>query len=310
MTPQAKAKSAATTSVVHHTPDDLARDVLVRVRAAIPSLRPAEQRVAKAFMAQPAEMASSSIGVVAERCETSQTTVSRLVRTLGFANYHEFRLALARAATLEAAEADGGIVLSGDILPGDDLSEIVAKIAYSDARAIEETANHLDLGQLEAAVDAIVTARRIDIYGIGASGFVGADLQQKLHRIRLMAFVWNEAHGALTSSALLGPGDVVIGISHTGTTTDTIDAVRLARAHGATAIAVTNFERSPLAEAADVTLATAARETTFRSGAMSSRIAQLAVIDFLFVAVASRSYEQTVDALERTRAAVAGRRIG
>jgi DNA-binding MurR/RpiR family transcriptional regulator len=266
--------------------------------------------VAKAFLEDPAGMASSSIGVVAAHCDTSQTTVSRLVRTLGFAGYHEFRLALARAATLEEAEAEGGVVLSGDILPGDPLAEIVAKIAYSDARAIEETAHHLDLGQLEAAVDAIVAARRIDIYGIGASGFVGADLHQKLHRIRLMAFVWNEAHGALTSAALLGPEDVVIGISHTGTTTDTIDAVRLARRNGATSIVVTNFARSPLGQEADAILETAARETTFRSGAMSSRIAQLAVIDFLFVAVASRAFGETVDALERTRAAVAGRRSG
>ncbi len=196
-----------------------------------------------------------------------------------------------------------------DIDRDDSLADIVAKIAFSDAAAVQDTAANLDLDALAGAVEAVATARRIDVYGIGASGFVGQDLHQKLHRIGLLAFAWPDPHAALTSAALLDDGCVAIAISHTGSTADTVDALRSARESGARTIAITNFVPSPLTAHADLVLTTAARETTFRSGAMASRIAQLAVIDCLFVGVAQRSYDRTTTALDRTYRAVRSRRI-
>jgi DNA-binding MurR/RpiR family transcriptional regulator len=156
-------------------------------------------------------------------------------------------------------------------------------------------------------VDAVSRARRVDIYGSAASALVGQDLHHKLHRIGLVSFMWTDAHLALTSAAVLQKGDVAVGISHTGTTIDTIDVLRVARRRGATTIAITNFEGSPITEEADLLLVTAARETTFRSGAMSSRIAQLAVVDCLFAGIAQRSYDQAIEALEGTFAVVRSR---
>jgi len=159
-------------------------------------------------------------------------------------------------------------------------------------------------------IDALVGARRIDVYGVGASGLIALDLQQKLHRIGRVAFAWTDPHLALTSAALLTEGDVAVAISHSGTTQDTVDLLALADRNGATTVAVTNFPRSPLAELGDHVLTTAARETTFRSGAMASRLAQLTVIDCVFVGVAQRTYQETRAALDATYAAVRGRRIG
>ncbi|MEZ4596666.1 MAG: SIS domain-containing protein [Chloroflexota bacterium] len=198
---------------------------------------------------------------------------------------------------------------TGDISPTDSVPQIVAKIAWSDARAIEDTAALLDVESLAGAIDAVAAARRIDIYGVGASGFVAQDLHQKLHRIGLLSSVSPDPHAALTSAALLGPDDVAIAISHTGTTRDTVEALRVAQATGALTIAITNVRDSPLTTHARLVLTTAARETTFRSGAMASRIAQLAVVDCLFVGVAQRSWDRTLRALERTFVAVQGRRI-
>jgi DNA-binding MurR/RpiR family transcriptional regulator len=285
---------------------DPARGVLVRIRAVLPSLRPAQRRVAEAVLRDPAGCAELPIGRLAQQCATSAATVMRFCRSAGFRGYPELRLALARETGRE--DAGEGVALSPDIDPGDSLAEIVAKIAFTDAAAVQDTAATLDLGALAAAVDAVAAARRVDVYGLGASGFVGQDLQQKLHRIGLLAFAWPDPHAALTSAALLDTDSVAIAISHTGTTTDTVDALRVARESGARTIAVTNFVPSPLTGCADLVLATAARETTFRSGAMASRIAQLAVIDCLFVGVAQRSYDRTVDLLTRTHRAVQSRR--
>jgi DNA-binding MurR/RpiR family transcriptional regulator len=232
----------------------------------------------------------------------------RLCRSLGLERFPELRLAVARAASRDEARFGDGVELSGDISPTDSLVDVVRKIGFSDARAVEDTTSTLDIEALSQAADAVNRAGRIDIYGIGASGFVCQDLHQKLHRIGLLAFAWPDPHAALTSAALLTDQDVALGISHTGTTIDTIDPLRLAASRGATTIAITNFASSPITEHASLVLTTAARETTFRSGATASRIAQLAVVDCLFVAVAQRSYDRTMKALENTYAAVHSRR--
>ena len=272
----------------------------------MPNLRPAEQRVAQAVLADPAKVSESSITAVARQCQTSETTVLRFCRAIGLAGYPELRIALARAAQWEES-GQSGAPITGQISATDSLEDVVSKITHADARAIEDTAASLDMTTLKAAVDLLVQARRIDIFGSAASSLVGQDLHHKLHRIGLVSFMWTEAHLALTSAALLRKGDVAIGISHTGTTIDTIDMLRVARRRGATTLALTNFSGSPITQEADLLLVTAARETTFRSGAMSSRIAQLAVVDCLFAGVAQRSYDQAIRALETTFAVVRSR---
>lgn len=285
-------------------------NVLGAIRALLPQLAPAERRVAHAVLDDPAGAARQTITALAGACGTSETTVVRFCRTVGVRGYPGLRLAL----TAEAAHAAGrtGIakVVGSDIGPADDLATVVEKVSHADARAIEDTAAQLDLAALGAVVTALDAAGRIELYGIGASAWVAHDLQQKLRRIGRPAFVETDGHAALTSAALCDPGTVVVGFSHTGATADTVDPLVEARRHDAITVAVTNVARSPLAAAADHVLLTAARETTFRSGAMASRLAQLTVVDCVFVAVAQRRYADTLDALERTYNAVAGRRLG
>ncbi|MDN5761152.1 MAG: MurR/RpiR family transcriptional regulator [Microlunatus sp.] len=293
------AKSAAVRAV--------APSILITVRGARPNLRPAERRVAELVLADPAGVSESSITSVARRCHTSETTVLRFCRTIGLAGYPELRIALARAALWEETGQSPGHPTTGQIDPGDSLADVVAKVTYADERAIADTASTLDLAALERAIEAICAARRTDIYGIAASGLVAADLHQKLHRIGRVSFVWSDQHLALTSAAVLDAVDVAVGISHTGTTVDTVDPLRVAGSRGATTVAITNFAGSPIAQSADLVLTTASRETTFRTGAMSSRIAQLAVVDCLFAGVAQRSYDQAIAALEATHAVVRGR---
>ena len=234
----------------------------------------------------PAGVAWRSISELARSCGTSATSVVRFCRAIGLRGYPELRLALAGAVAHD--DAASVVAASSDIDPDDDPVTITKKIAYADAAAVTETASRLDVGALVKVVDALAVANRIDIYGVGASGLVAVDLQIKLQRIARPAFAWPDPHLAATSAALRDQGDVAVGLSHTGTTVDTIDALTEARAHGATTVAITNFPWSPITEVADFVLLTAARETAFRSGAMTSRIAQLTVVDCLFVTLAQR----------------------
>ena len=284
-----------------------ATDTTVRIRALMPTLAPAERRVAERVIADPTAVAASTISSLARDCQTSETTVIRFCRAVGFTGYPALRLALAAENGRSGADSRE---LTGDIAADDDLDKVVAKIAFADARAVEETAQQLDIYALHQVIDALVAAPRVDVYGVGASGFVALDFQQKLHRIGRVAFAWTDPHMALTSAALLTKGDVAVAISHSGATEDTLQALELAQRSGATTVALTNFPRSPLAAGADHVLTTAARETTFRSGATASRLAQLTVVDCVFVGVAQRTFETTQRALEVTHAAVADRRVG
>lgn len=281
---------------------------LVRIRSLLPGLARAEQRVAKVVLDNPQVVAHRSITEVAEAAGTSETTVTRFCKAIGVGGYPELRIALAADTARTAARIDRD--LGSDIAPTDDLSQVVGKVAFADARAVEETADQLDIAALNSVVDAVAGAGRVDVYGVGASAFVAADLQQKLHRIGRISFAWSDTHIMLTSAAVLGVGDVAVGISHTGATADTVEALRVAREHGATTVALTNFPRSPISEVSDHVLTTAARETTFRSGAMASRIAQLTVIDCLFIGVAQKHLDSARNALESTYEAVGGHRLG
>ena len=276
--------------------------VLIRVRSALPSLRPAEQRVAQAVLADPAGVSERSITAVARLCKTSETTVLRFCRAVGLAGYPELRIALARAAQGEENERSAGTPPTSVIAPTDSLADVVSKIAWADARAVADTGAALDHDALEAAVAAVSQARRVDIYGVGASAMVGQELHGRLHRIGVTSCVWPDPHAALASAAGLTAEDVAIGISHTGTTLDILDPLRVARSRSATTIAITNFERAPIVGFSDVVLTTAARETTFRLGAMASRIPQLVLVDCLFAGVALRSFDRSVAALAATDA--------
>ncbi|GAA4837011.1 MurR/RpiR family transcriptional regulator [Saccharopolyspora rosea] len=279
---------------------------LVKIRSLLPGLARAEQRVANIVLSDPAAIARRSITEVAEAAGTSETTVTRFCKAIGVGGYPDLRIALA-ADTARTSTRDRE--LGSDIAPDDDVAQIIEKVGYTDAKAVEETADQLDADTLEQLVEAVARARRVDVYGVGASAFVALDLQQKLHRIGLTCFAWSDTHNALTSAAVLREGDVAIGISHTGATSETVEALREARRRGATTAALTNFARSPITEAADHVLTTAVRETTYRSGAMASRIGQLTVVDCLFIGVAQRHLEQARAALEATYEAVGGHRL-
>ena len=256
------------------TPLSAGVELLPRLRGLAPSLVPSQRRVAEQILADPSTAATLTISELAAAADTSETTVVRLCRQLGVRGYRDLRVALAGEGG-RAQERAGSREIGPDIAASDSLDVVIAKITYADSEAIADTARLLDRAELGAVVDALVVAPRVDVFGVGASAFVAMDLQQKLHRIGLISFSWADQHAALTAAALLRPGDVAIGVSHTGSTKDTVETIDLARANGAITVALTSVPRSPLADAVHHRLITASRETTFRSGAMGSRIAAL-----------------------------------
>lgn len=284
-------------------------NVLLALRQALPGLSAAEAKVANAIIDNPSLVVDLTITDLAHACSTSQATVARFCQSLGYSGYREFRLEVASATSREQATRERFDLADSEIDPTDSAQEVVAKIAYQETLAIEQTAKGLDFETLDQIVAALVTAPHIDIYGFGSSGLTAQDLQQKLYRIGLPAHCTVDTHLALASAALQRPGNVAIGFSHSGLTSDTIQALETAGSKGATTVGITNFPESRLADKCDFVLTTQARENRYRSGAMSSRIAQLALIDFLFVRVTQSIYDQATESLRLTYEAVQSHRL-
>ena len=272
------------------------------IQSHVDSFPPTMRRVADVILERPQIVMENTISELARACDTSEASIVRFCRALGFTGYPQLKLQLAAELAKESAEfgGNGDGAYGADISPSDTLAERVAKIAGSEILGIRETADSLDMEVLQRVIRRLERAKRVVLFGVGASNAGAQDLAQKLLRIGHVALAFHDAHDALVSAALVEQGDVAIGFSHNGRTRETMAFLSAARRNGAHTVAVTNVPDSPLAEQAESVLRTAVRETTFRSGAMASRIAQLTIIDYLFVGVARGRYDRTVQALKST----------
>ena len=257
------------------------------------------------MLSDPEAAARATIVELAERSGTSPATITRFCRAMGFEGYADLRLGIA-AETGRARSAGWTVDIGREIQPGDPLSRVLDQIMAADTRAMHDTAALLDLAEVERAAVAIAGASRVNIFGASGSALVGEEMQFSLHRIGVAAWAWSDVHEGLASAALLGAGDVALGISHTGQTRETIELLAEAGSRGATTVALTGFPRSPLAELADIVLVTASQATTFRPDALSARHPQLVVLDLLYIAVAQRTHDRAHAAFRRTAQAVDG----
>lgn len=281
--------------------------LLVHLRSLLPDLPGALRQVANVILEDPAWASRATIVDLGERSSTSSATVTRFCRAVGVAGYTELRVAIATEIG-RAVQAGWELGIGADVMPTDPLDQVLRTLLAVDQQAMRETAAGLDLDVLSAVVDALVAARRVDLYALGGSAAIVAEMQLRLHRIGVVSWQWSDVHSGLTSAALLGPSDVAIAVTHSGRTNETIEMLELARSQGATTVAITNFASSPIAAVADHVLGTAVHETTFRSGAMAARHSQFLLLDLLYLAVAQRTHERATDAFARTADAVASHR--
>ena len=279
-------------------------DVIGRIRSALPTLRPAEGRVAASVLADPDSAIADTVAALAVRAEASQASVVRFARAVGFTGFPELRIALAQELSRRQVELERSEIAEGTINASDTLAEVVAKIAFHEARSIEQTARLIDHDALDTVATTVASGVMSTTFGVGASALAATDLSQKLQRIGLVCQFSPDTHVQLSQAALVGPGSVAVAFSFGGATLEVHRCLTLAKARGALTVAVTNVPDSPVGRLADIVLLSSAREAQLRAGALASRMAQLAVVDFLFVRVAQLRFDDVEAALEATRVAV------
>ncbi len=284
-------------------------DLTQRVNAYRKNMTPAQMTLADSLLSDLEAAAHLTIAELADRAGVSSATITRFCETLDYSGYSDLKAAIVVALDRKRSATEKFAIAEGDVTESDSIDETLFKISHQESEAITDTARGVDRIALDKAAAAIIGCRRLDIYGLGSSYLAAMDLQQKLHRIGLTAFCWSDNHLALTSAAVLNDQDVAIAISNSGVTSETFQMMETAKRSGATIIAITNHPASPIGRLADHVLVTSAKESRFRSGAMTSRIVQLAMVDFLFVRIMQQLFSSASASLERTFTAVKNNRL-
>ena len=278
------------------------RAVGAQIRMRLPSLTPLEGRVAAAILDRRDIDEATPLKEIAKVTGVSEAMVVKVAKKLGFAGFREFRQGLVDYYRSDTA------ALHSEILADDTAGEIVQKVFRTAMQALEETFAILDLDAFDRATEYLYRARQRDFYGLGGSAQIARDVSHKFLRIGIRSSVFDDAHMMAMSASLLGPDDVVVAFSHSGATTAVIEAVELARRNGARIIAVTNYAESPLAGMVDVVLCSTAQNSPLLGENATARIAQLNLMDALFVAIAQRDRKAADANLNRTMRAVQSKR--
>lgn len=231
-----------------------------------------EKKIADWILQNPQETIRLSISELAEKCGCGEATIVRFSRRLGLVGYQELKISIAQ-------ETSAAPSVSSNISLTDSCYEVYTNRMNDIVTALEHTKNVLDAQALDQAASVIADASHIAIFGLGNSASIAIDAQHKFMRAGLNATAFCDNHLQAIAASHLKKGDVVIGISHSGSSIDIVDAMKLARNSGANTICITNYGSSPIVKQSDIVLYTAAEETKYSILALSSRIAQLAIID-------------------------------
>lgn len=257
-----------------------------------------EQKIVSCVLDNNEEICKSSIQEFAKRCNTSPSSIVRFCKKIGFEGFQEFKIELAKGIpTLKKSQN----IVYEDVRVDDTIRNIVEKISAGNIKSIENTIDLLDYDEVEKAVEALSNANNIFLYGVGASGIVAMDFQYKLMRINRNAFMYLDSHTQLSSSVNIQENDIAVGISHSGETLEIFKAIEMANKKGATTISISKYGNNSLSNISNISLCTGGIEKNLRVGAIASRIAQLTVVDILFVGLAQKDFDLVSEYLKGTR---------
>lgn len=269
---------------------------LLQISALYDNMGKAEKKIADFIKENPDELISLSITALAARCKCSEATVVRFSRKIGFIGYQDLKISLAKE--------QGKKKISFTITKDDDCYGVFEKVTNDIYLSLEKTKKVLSPDMLGKAADKIIRANRVAIFGLGNSSSIAADAQHKFMRAGCNATAYSDNHMQAMAASHLGERDVAIGISHSGSSKDIVDAMRIARSNGATTICITNNGKSPITRQSDISLFTASDETKYSILGLNSRISQLAVIDSIYFYMVYQMDQKALEAIEATERAL------
>jgi len=271
--------------------------MLTDIEQRLPSLSRAEQRVARWVLEHPRQAANSKLAAVAKACDTSEPTVIRFCRHLGLDGFRQFTIRLTEALSRPA------VFVHRNVSRDDTASDAVAKVMDASIRSLIEVRARASSMPFEAAVKTMQAGRQLVFIGLGASGRVANDAHHKFFRLGIPCTALTDTPTMLQFAAIADKRDVLISISHSGRLVELEKTAMAARSAGAAVIALTE-PTSRLAAAADLLFACHISEDANVYTPQSSRLAHLAVLDSLQVALALALGDKATENLRRSKKAI------
>jgi DNA-binding MurR/RpiR family transcriptional regulator len=261
----------------------------------------AEKKIADWILLHPGELIPLSISELADKCGCSEATIVRFARRLGFGGYQELKISLAREESKPA--------VSATISREDSCSAIFGKVCNEIYYSLELTKKALQPQAIASAAQALLAADSVLILGLGNSAPIAMDAEHKLLRTGIRARACSDNHMQAIAVSHTTSRDAVIGISHSGSSKDIVEALKIARQQGAATICITNHGKSPIVKQSDIVLQTASNETQYSILALNSRIAQLAIIDTLYFYLVYQREEESLASIEATERALQSKKF-
>ena len=265
-----------------------------RIQATYSDLSGASKKIADFVIDHPDQAVHMTVVQLAESCEVSEASVVRFCQCLQYAGFYEFKLSLA-AEIVPASQ-----MIQEDITVEDTEPTILEKVFAGEQQALQETLQMLNRQDFISAVNHIAFSNKVEFFSCGNARPIAQDAHYRLLRTGIDSRIGIDDYDCLIHASMLRTGDVAIGISHSGSTKNTIKMLEEAKKNGATTICITGMEKAPITRVSDICMVSHSKETMFRSMAMASRIAQMAIIDALVVAVSFKRFERSKQYLTLT----------
>ncbi|CAH0538847.1 MurR/RpiR family transcriptional regulator [Vibrio marisflavi] len=278
-----------------------AGNIIYTIGSLYNSLTPSSKRIADYVVSNPEQISKLSIAGLSQTVNAGDATIIRFCRTLGFKGYQDFKLEL--AVEVSTSEVVDSSILDTDITSDDSVEILGKKLQSAIGNVLSETLMLVDSSQLEAAASSLMQANSVYFFGVGSSGISAESAKYKYMRIGLNVDAFSNNHFMYIKASLLQPGDVAIGISHSGESAETTKALKLAKNNGATTIAITHNPRSTMAEYADNVLVNGNNQGQLQGDSIGTKVSQLFVLDLLYTLLVQRDMSGTmVNKLKTTQA--------
>lgn len=268
---------------------------ILRIRSHYQALNPSQRQLADLVLSQRETALDLDVTRLSKQAGVSAATVTRFCHRIGFAGFREFKIALAQ-------EMVSVPLVFEDFDPADDDTTRVNKVFAAYIQSLIDTRAIVSVPHVLTVVDRITTSECVYLYGIGSSGLMAVEASHRLALLGIPCRAHTDPYEQIISASLSQKRVVAIGFSHSGTSRNTVEAIRIAREHGAFAVAITNYADSPLAREADVSLLTSLHEKRIHVATLTSRVAQLTLIDCLYILLASRGLDRFREATSSVEA--------
>jgi len=280
--------------------------LLLTIKRKLPYLNPALQRIAAHITENPGKIKLLKIKELASDCDVSEATVSRFVKELNISTFQELKIILADIPIkdLKKAKKEHKFIYD-DVTKGDSIDNVIEKIAYRNLEALEDTKKIINPLEIEKAVSVIDKSDFIVFYCVGTSRIAADSAKMRFYRVGKECLVYNDPANQAVSSSLLGNKNVAIGISNSGKSAPTVNALRMAKESGSKTICITSSDTSPINRYADIKLYTVDNQSSFFQESLVSRVAQILIIDILYASYALKHYGKSIKMVEESAAALA-----